>query len=116
MRGHLYWPKNTSALLPLTRFPGSAVPGVAASIRADTLRSPVPTPSSPDAAAIDRPPASRVPPRPPLRSPSHPLVVPSLRCFLPHGPYTPPHQHAPRAITYCYRHKCHGLSSLGDLR
>ena len=89
MRGHLYWPKNTSALLPLTRFPGSAVPGVAASIRADTLRSPVPTASSPDAAAIDRLPASRVPPRPPLRSPSHPLVVPSLRCFLPHGRYTP---------------------------
>src|SRR5437867_2377716 len=89
MRGHLYWPKNTSALLPLTRFPGSAVPGVAASIRADTLRSPVPTASSPDAVGTDRPPASRVPPRPPLRSPSHPLVVPSLRCFLPHGRYTP---------------------------
>src|SRR5436309_2070734 len=105
----LYWPKNTSALLPLTRFPGSAVPGVAASIRADTLRSPVPTASSPDAVGTDRPPASRVPPRPPLRSPSHPLVVPSLRCFLPHGRYTPAHQHAPRANTYCYRQKCRGL-------
>src|SRR5436309_646368 len=69
----------------LTRFPGSAVPGVAASIREDTLRSPVLIPSFPDAAAIDRPSASQVPPPFPLQSRSHPLSGLSLRCFLPHG-------------------------------